>query len=994
MQGLANVPLLRDLQRRDVRLFARALDLREAASRWLTYIPSVFPHYTQHTVEHSDAIVRQLSHILYADNSVDTPALLLSPIEAYILIVSAYLHDAGMVASTREQVELMRGGDWHAFVEEGAPGHQRIAAIEKLRQSARPNVTEAAFIADVQLRFLLAEFIRRSHHQRSGAFLTEHAVALAQFDLGDPLLLRSIRAVCVGHALGTSELNDQDEYPERRTVQGDHVNVRLLAGLLRVGDLLDMSTDRACPLLLSAASPLPSDSYAHWSQYRRITHQLVAPDRIEISAECESRDEHSFLSDWCTWLVSEVDNLALSMLRAKRHGGWIPPRAAMAGDKPTIRIAPSPTADYVPVRWRLELDSDRVLDRLIHDTYGSPKTAFLRELLQNAADTNRCRLIADLEARGAEIPVSTQLAPPDALESYPIRIAFSEREVDNGLSGERESRSVVTIEDAGMGMTADVVTSFLLQVGRSFYQTPAFRRRFSFEPASRFGIGFLSVFAVSDHVEIDTFSAEDHSALHLALPGPRAVVLAQRGNRTSPGTAISVVLRAGVDPQEALIAEVRRLRGRLEFPVLLDTGDGPVELPRETDGDFVVEAPDVTEPGARFRIEAFPVNTGPLSGSLYVFAHDRSGVTSWTRGPWAGTDYPALAPGARAPSMPEDALFLHGLYSGRLSTRPEGKTFSSFGAEIQTSAARIDVRGPLPGVTLDRNATHVIVEEVISRLQVRWEELLLAHTEEAKAARGDDAWLYLQGLMDAFRFVDDTFWRSLPGSIRYWHSGWHSACVNDLVGMRIAVPLARGRIQPSDPDLETVARPRSDCGMPVVQILDGLNEGSVARTLLMRDRSVLELGRCGDQAVAVLSEVSPDHETLRVNFLGTGHFVEIPNSRLAAWILPFPHTHGFTSAVLFNTTSDFGAWLRSASRAADAAPDDSLLKTSVHTVVELTSLAAHGLRDDALPTLERFLGEWRRSSDLPSGSRPPEFQLDESSFGLTDNDRVLRNLEA
>lgn len=43
MRDIVDVPLLRDLRQRDVRLFGRALDLREAASRWLTYIPAVFP---------------------------------------------------------------------------------------------------------------------------------------------------------------------------------------------------------------------------------------------------------------------------------------------------------------------------------------------------------------------------------------------------------------------------------------------------------------------------------------------------------------------------------------------------------------------------------------------------------------------------------------------------------------------------------------------------------------------------------------------------------------------------------------------------------------------------------------------------------------------------------------------------------------------------------------------------------------------------------------
>ena len=497
---------------------------------------------------------------------------------------------------------------------------------------------------------------------------------------------------------------------------------------------------------------------------------------------------------------------------------------------------------------------------------------------------------------------------------------------------------------------------------------------------------------MSDYVEIDTFSPEEGAAIRLELPGPRAVVLAQPGDRTATGTTITLVLRDGAD-RDTLLAEVRRLRGRLEFPVLLDTGNGSMELPRESNDEFVVEAPDVTEPEARFRVEAFPFTSGPLSGALYVFAHERRGIASWTRGPWAGMDYPALAPGASAPRMPDDALFLHGLYAGGLKTGLSlGSTHSTFGSEISTHAARVDVRGPLPGVTLDRNATAYVAASVLNRLEVHWEELLLAHTEEARTARGDDAWRYLQELMDAFRDVSDVFWRSLPGTVRYWRSGWHCSSIEDLAGEDIVVPVRHGHMGRAAPDLEPVMPTESDCGLPIVAILDGISEGSRARTFLMRDRSVLELARCGDELVAVMSRSSQTGEVLRLNFSGSGHFVEIRNGDLVACVMPFPAAHGFSSAVLYNTTSSFGAWLQSTRRQSESAPDDSLLKNSVLTVAELASRVAHGLHEDALPTLERFLNGWRGSSDLPSNSRPPSFELTEASFSLAKSDPPLRDL--
>ena len=40
--------------------WAKVVELREIVEGWLGYIPQTFPHYTRHTVPHSDAIILQL----------------------------------------------------------------------------------------------------------------------------------------------------------------------------------------------------------------------------------------------------------------------------------------------------------------------------------------------------------------------------------------------------------------------------------------------------------------------------------------------------------------------------------------------------------------------------------------------------------------------------------------------------------------------------------------------------------------------------------------------------------------------------------------------------------------------------------------------------------------------------------------------------------------------------------------------------------------------
>src|SRR5262249_10687018 len=151
----------------------------------------------------------------------------------------------------------------------------------------------------------------------------------------------TIANVCIAHGLRTFELDDPERFPDRRDIRGQPTNVRFLATVLRLGDLLDMSNDRACPVLLNAACPLPGDSLAHWTQYRRIHHRLTSPDRIEITAECETQDEHRVLQDWCQWIVDETKASRHLMSRSLRHRDWQIPFAEMEGPSASIVIRPA-----------------------------------------------------------------------------------------------------------------------------------------------------------------------------------------------------------------------------------------------------------------------------------------------------------------------------------------------------------------------------------------------------------------------------------------------------------------------------------------------------------------------------------------------------------------------------------------------------------------------------------------------------------------------------
>ncbi len=752
-----NTALMVFLRGKQPELYGKVAELRDVVQNWLSYIPQTFPHYTRHTVLHSDAIVLQVSKLLFRDNEAAESVVNLSAIEAYILAASAYLHDAGMVVSDREKQEILGSDPWRAWTGKDGAGAKRWKEIETFRSGESPSESGVRnFLADVQTRFLIGEFIRRTHHLRAREFMTEHEGQLGSFAFGDPMLLRTIADVCVAHGLQQSELEDQDRYPDRRDIQGQQVNVRFLAILLRLGDLLDMSTDRACPLLLNAACPMPAESLAHWTQYQCLSHSLTSPDRIEITALCKNQEEHRYLKDWCQWLVNEVQNAAILMARSARHKDWQVPTTTIDRPQATIKIQPAAKATYIPSSWRFELDHDLVFRRLIDDLYAEPHS-FVRELIQNALDATRCQMYIRLREEAIEAPEFPTQVPEERRQRFPLKLSLETRELKNLLSGEVEKRHVLTIEDSGIGMDREIIQRYLLQVGRSYYTTYDFRKNFKFVPTSRFGVGFLSVFSASDYVSIDTYkpsSGSDDGPLRLVLTGPRNYLLLEKGGRRKSGTRIEVLLREALEPFH-LTELVSSWCRRVEFPIYVQEFGTESVITPERKEQFTYEIPDVVQEGAKFAVRAFDIQRYGIEGELYVFMRIDSHGESWDAWSDARYNYPRKDPRASKPSFPKSLRCINGIAVG-------------LGYGEGPISERLDFRGgsiPVPALSREhmRLAHRSHGELSDARVTSRWVEIIKDHLATSQRAASPDGWRYKQALVDDFSTAD--FWASLPGTI-------------------------------------------------------------------------------------------------------------------------------------------------------------------------------------------------------------------------------------
>lgn len=763
MANICNSALFVYLKKHNDVYSGKIQELREVIQDWLSYIPQTFPHYTRHTIQHSEEIINQLSSLLFVDDDPDKCVVNLSSSEVYILLASAYLHDAGMVVSDTEKAEMLLSEEWAKWSTGDGVGAKRWTEIERFRKEKQEDGPLPNFLADVQTRFLIAEFFRRSHHQRSKSIIIQHQTTLGRFGFDDPLLIRSISDVCCAHGLRQHELDDRERYPERRDIRGEKVNVRFLAILLRVGDLLDMSHDRACPLLLNAACPLPPESLAHWTQYQRIAHRLTAADRIEITAECQTQEEHRYLQDWCQWLVEELREAGHVMAHAARHKSWMPPTAELGISDASIVIRPCESATYIPSQWVFELDHDAIFQRLIVDAY-SESISFLRELIQNALDANRCQMYYDIIHEGVQPPPYPTQVDSGKRVRYPVNISLVTKEITNELSGETEKKQIVKVEDSGIGMDREIIRKYFLQVGRSYYTTDEFRRNFNFIPTSRFGVGFLSVFAVSDFVKVDTFNPNSPNAdgpVCLTLTGPQNYLLTDKGKRRVHGTSIEVLLR---EPLKAgdLTNAVSRWCKRVEFPVVITEADNQTIIEAECSEDFIYEMPAVTEKDAKFVVRSFPINSAGIEGELYVFSYIDKLGESWAKKHWATNSYPLNYPAASIPQIPESLVCFHGLSIGRGHYYQSNSMISRIDFRRQKDCSSLSRESMARQFRHNREGSDPLINNL-------WGEILQNHINTSTLSTGADGWKYRQRLVSEFPVVD--YWCTVDNMIPFYSSG-------------------------------------------------------------------------------------------------------------------------------------------------------------------------------------------------------------------------------
>jgi len=548
--------LFKVLRKREVRDGFEASELSSRVSAvvnevWpvLQQVSRSFPLYTLHDPEHSFRVAQNMARLI-PENTLAN----LDGIELSILIYSAYLHDIGMASSQDEFYSWIESDEYRAFVASHDKWAYALEAYDhempdeltrkQKKQGKRPAKQLKEDNRDIRLRKLqdviYTDFLRENHATRGARYVIDNYGANGSSDnkiqIGEVNYAESIALVCKSH-WDNANLLRNTEYRRDSYIGNLPANLQYCSVILRLADLVDLDPERTPKVLLDfihfdlqnpniskdAVEQSTFKSAEEWAKHRSVLGYKLTPDEIRIEAKCSHPAIQRGLREWCEYIDAERRDCRLIVQDNKKE----------ITDKYVLGLANDVRKDFIEsdgsfiyTDFRFQLDYDRIVTLLMGtELWGDPSVVF-RELLQNALDACQHRLA-----------LSERLGVP-----YKPRISFHLTEPFHN----RERQAILTCTDNGTGMNQSIIENFLMRIGRSYYNSPDFRRQnLDIFPISQFGLGIMSCFMLTNRVQIETQHVDESLrkdpplSVQIDSSGRYVILSPLKGSRE--GTSVSLI---------------------------------------------------------------------------------------------------------------------------------------------------------------------------------------------------------------------------------------------------------------------------------------------------------------------------------------------------------------------------------------------------------------------------------------------------------------------
>lgn len=405
----------------------------------LKSIQEVFPLYTRHDAHHGYRVLTRMEQVIKSDCLKKGKRLSFKNIEAFLLICSAYAHDLGMAVFPNEKEDLL--------------GQLGIKSDSDWRSNS-----------------LLQSHLREKHSERGGVFINGNYEIL-KFPKS---LVSHLNLLMKAHNM---TINEIDSELSGRMAGGDsEIDIRQLACILCVADSLEFSETRILEGvidLLNDRIKNTEDKEALKSYQENMKHLCIGDNlaisnkdkRIIVSGSFDDAEvlnlAHKtidYIEDWVRMYL-DLDYRS-SLKRLSIQGDLVERNLTILG------------SDFV--RLGIRIKKDHIINLISSNTTWNNHSVAIKELLQNSVEACRYRLFHSSDA-----------------DNYSplIKVVINKKE--------REIR----LTDNGCGMSRNTILNNFLTVGNSRSLDSAYSHG-SFKSLARFGIGFWSVFTISNDADI------------------------------------------------------------------------------------------------------------------------------------------------------------------------------------------------------------------------------------------------------------------------------------------------------------------------------------------------------------------------------------------------------------------------------------------------------------------------------------------------------------
>ena len=531
--------------------------IRDNMKQNLKSVIMMFPHYSDHSHEHSENIISFVERLL-GRKRIEK----LSPSDTWMLMVCAYMHDLGMLIQGKELEN-----DWNSESFQNYLENCKDSSDDSLKQAARHvsgvewlNPAEKNWSVSVyrDVILLASEFYRRKHPERSknipmqSDFGKYFNVVISGDGRLPPRIQDVIGKICFSHGIDFDEIMNILEPVD--SLFGYEFHPRFIAVMLCLGDLCDLDNGRFNKVSMEVFGELTKNNYVHYYKHESVNSFVLKKDLIAVNFDIKSKrikqelqrvplfsklnpkEQQKEFQDVCDRILLETQNWL----------GWIEElvkNIKLHWDKLSMEHIEtfSPSLTYKILvdgnetvsskkNMRFSFSNEKAYELIESYSLYNNRFVFIRELLQNSVDALKRRFWTDIKSGRWDHFLQNAHKDKDGNIDYqniqPFDFSdisvFDYYKVFMKIEHQPEEKTArFTIEDNGTGISKEDLQERILRTGmrgrdKTVEEMPDWLR-----PTSSFGIGLHSVFGVSDSIFIRTRTSLNQPVYNINMHSSR-----------------------------------------------------------------------------------------------------------------------------------------------------------------------------------------------------------------------------------------------------------------------------------------------------------------------------------------------------------------------------------------------------------------------------------------------------------------------------------------